>query len=58
MIVWVVALDNYEPAEILGIYDNEPAAQQHAEAANRGDGLTYAAVAWHVGSAFDPDHYA
>jgi len=29
MTIWVVRYGNYEPAEVLGVYDNEDAARAH-----------------------------
>lgn len=29
--VWVVVVGNYHPPEVVGIYDNEKAAQEHAD---------------------------
>lgn len=51
-IIWAVVFSNYEPAEVAALYDNEAAAQQHADALE-GD---WRVVRWgRLRSTFEPD---
>lgn len=47
--VWAVVFSNYEPSEIVALYDNKPAAEQHA--ADLGDG--WHAERWPVASSYE-----
>lgn len=49
--VYVVMYSNYEPAEVRAIYDNQAAADQHAEALGEGWHACY----WGVGSQYGGD---
>lgn len=35
-VIWAVVFSNYEPAEVAALYDNEAAAEQHADALDDG----------------------
>lgn len=51
-VIWAVVFSNYEPAEVAELYDNEAAAQKHADAL--GDG--WRAVRWgRIRSTYHPD---
>jgi hypothetical protein len=50
LIVYAVTVANYEPPEVVAIYDNEKAARAHADADDSDLGLTV--TAWAVGSEF------
>lgn len=51
-VVWAVVFSNYEPAEVAALYDNEAAAQQHADALDDG----WRVVRWgRIRSAYRPD---
>lgn len=54
--IWAVEYSNYSPAEIAALYENQPAAERHAEALNDVPGETGAwrAAQWSVGSEYKP----
>ena len=52
MNVWVVRHGNYEPAEIIAVYDNERAAQAHAAWENEGTDAAWTVELWSAESEF------
>jgi len=53
--VWAVQFGNYSPPEVIAIYDNEAAAQAHAEWENEGSNDAWRAVQWELWTEFDRD---
>jgi hypothetical protein len=49
--IWAVVYSNYEPPEVAAMYDNEAAAQAHADDL---DGPWHV-VAWRVRSTYEPE---
>jgi hypothetical protein len=53
--VWAVVFSNYEPAEVAALYDNEAAADAHADALDDRDGGGWRVARWSVGSTYEPE---
>lgn len=49
--IWAVVFSNYEPAEVMALYDNPDAADEHADAE---DG-PLRVVSWEVSSTYTPE---
>ncbi len=50
--VWAVVFSNFpDPHEVIALYDNEAAAQAHADA-EESDGLPYEVIPWDVESEY------
>jgi hypothetical protein len=52
--VWAVTYGNYDPPEVLALYDNQPAAQAHAADQGPGAWLPYGIVPMQVRSSYRP----
>jgi hypothetical protein len=53
--VWAVVYGNYDPPEVLALYDNEAAAREHADAQGpSADDLAYEVIPWDVESEYRP----
>lgn len=48
--IWAVRYGNYEPSEVIAMYDNEPAARTHVESQGMDEPLEV--EAWSVQSEF------
>jgi hypothetical protein len=51
-VIWAVLFSNYEPAEVAALYDNQAAAEEHADAL----GSEWRAVRWgQLQSTYQPE---